>query len=88
MLSAKKQQLEEIIGANNFSNIESLTSDEDILPSLVMTLNQKNNKKHSLSFVESECFFMGIYFSAVLFPAGSSSEKAPKLHPSRTHCCC
>ena len=66
MLSAKKQQLEEIIGANNFSNIESLTSDEDILPSLVMTLNQKNNKKHSLSFVESECFFMGIYFSAVL----------------------
>lgn len=31
MLSAKKQQLEEIIGANDFSNIESLTSDEDIL---------------------------------------------------------
>ena len=61
MLSAKKQQLEEIIGANDFSNIESLTSDEDILPSLVMTLNQKNDKKHSLSFVESECFFMGIY---------------------------
>ncbi|MCF2600621.1 hypothetical protein I6E26_03490 [Anaerovibrio lipolyticus] len=29
--SAKKQQLEEIIGANDFSNIESLTSDEDIL---------------------------------------------------------
>ena len=29
--SAKKQQLEEIIGANDFSNIESLTLDEDIL---------------------------------------------------------
>lgn len=29
--SAKKQQLEEIIGVNDFSNIESLTSDEDIL---------------------------------------------------------
>lgn len=29
--SAKKQQLEEIIGANDFSNIESLTSDDDIL---------------------------------------------------------
>lgn len=29
--SAKKQQLEEIIGANDFSNIESLTSDDDIM---------------------------------------------------------
>ena len=28
---AKKQQLEEIIGANDFSNIESLTSDDDIM---------------------------------------------------------
>lgn len=31
MSPTKKQQLEEIIGANDFSNIESLTSDEDIL---------------------------------------------------------
>lgn len=31
MSLTKKQQLEEIIGANDFSNIESLTSDEDIL---------------------------------------------------------
>lgn len=28
---AKKQQLEEIIGANDFSNIESLTSDDDVM---------------------------------------------------------
>lgn len=31
MSPTKKQQLEEIIGANDFSNIESLTLDEDIL---------------------------------------------------------
>ena len=31
MSPTKKQQLEEIIGANDFSNIESLTSDDDIM---------------------------------------------------------
>ena len=31
MSEAKRQQLEEIIGANDFSNIESLTSDDDIM---------------------------------------------------------
>lgn len=31
MSPTKKQQLEEIVGANDFSNIESLTSDDDIM---------------------------------------------------------
>jgi len=48
MLSAKKQQLEEIIGANDFSNIESLTSDDDIMRVLryyTITRNDFESKK-------------------------------------------
>lgn len=44
----KKQQLEEIIGANDFSNIESLTSDNDIMRVLryyTITRNDFESKK-------------------------------------------
>ena len=45
---SKKQQLEKIIGANDFSNIESLTSDDDIMKVLhyyTITRNDFESKK-------------------------------------------